>query len=639
MIEFCQLYAEDLFSFEELLIDYKTGLTLVTGVNEDSTSASSNYSGKSNALVEIPLWVLYEKGTKEISPDGKVMSSSTKESAIRRGQSKALGRICFTVDGIKYTVTRTRTKTKSTLTIEQQAPETSTLDTGKIKIGGKDKAGTQKIINDLIGDYDTFTQVVFFAQGTKRFTEAKDSERKRVLDSLLSLDRFSKALAVTNKELVPVRHELEQIQMEADLLDVKIRGKRERYDDAKEAHERLLESYNSWEGNHLKRVTRAESKKSEIEIDIINTEAKIQRIEKELSEEEEDTILDDLYTKRNKLDNVTSKLAISKVNEQHYRGKLVKEQESMSQVDGVCPACLQDIDEEQEKKIQEDIERKMEESRQQEEALLIEYDKKHEQLVEVRKEIMEHEKVAAAVEASRAQQNDLKKDLFQHNEDLKAIISEIISISTEKGPSHPGDSALGGSLKKELEALEDQRLELQTRRGELTLQLAELYYWQKAFGNQGIKSLLFDNVLPVLNAKTNEYASVLMGEDVEIEFDTESYLKSGEARDKFDVRVSTEGGDGYHLCSIGQRGRINFAIALALQALQVASGKRTNLFVCDEPFESIDDAGQDGITELLGQFAQENNLCVYVITHLSELASRFKNQITIKKNGGVSCVR
>ncbi len=109
-------------------------------------------------------------------------------------------------------------------------------------------------------------------------------------------------------------------------------------------------------------------------------------------------------------------------------------------------------------------------------------------------------------------------------------------------------------------------------------------------------------------------------------------------RDKFDIKIRTEGGEGYHSCSGGQRSRINFAIALALQSLQASRGTRVDLFVCDEPFESVDEAGIDGIIKVLNTFAEEHDLCIYVITHLDGLKSRFRNILEVVKARGVSTI-
>ena len=138
--------------------------------------------------------------------------------------------------------------------------------------------------------------------------------------------------------------------------------------------------------------------------------------------------------------------------------------------------------------------------------------------------------------------------------------------------------------------------------------------------------------MPELNAKANYYASMLMDDEVQIEFKTESTLKSGESRDKFNVSI-VSGGEvvEYANCSSGEKGRIDVSILLSLQNLIFSRGANNcNLVVFDEVFEHLDITGVERVVNLLREEAKDK--AILVISHQNELKDYFDNQILVVKD-------
>ena len=121
-------------------------------------------------------------------------------------------------------------------------------------------------------------------------------------------------------------------------------------------------------------------------------------------------------------------------------------------------------------------------------------------------------------------------------------------------------------------------------------------------------------------------------------FDTETETKSGEVRDSFEVRVRSGNSNGYHLASGGERRRIDFCISLALQSLLASTGSKSNIFILDEPFESVDESGIGELVDLLREYSRKQGVAVYCISHLSNLKPLFDDVVTVRRENGVSQV-
>jgi DNA repair exonuclease SbcCD ATPase subunit len=86
----------------------------------------------------------------------------------------------------------------------------------------------------------------------------------------------------------------------------------------------------------------------------------------------------------------------------------------------------------------------------------------------------------------------------------------------------------------------------------------------------------------------------------------------------------------------GEKRRFDVAIVLSIQKLmEHSSGVSFNLAVFDEVFDSLDASGVSSVLEALEEmYGQEK--CIYVVTHMSELKSRFNQFIHAVKRDGVS---
>jgi DNA repair exonuclease SbcCD ATPase subunit len=166
-----------------------------------------------------------------------------------------------------------------------------------------------------------------------------------------------------------------------------------------------------------------------------------------------------------------------------------------------------------------------------------------------------------------------------------------------------------------------------------------LEFWDKGFSNAGMKSLILDSVVPFLNDRTKIYAQDLTNGDVSIRFSTKTKLKTGEYRERFQVKVkNVNGADDYQGSSRGEKGRVDLGINFALSDLMSSRAKKSfpqRFF--DEPFEGIDDVGLEAVMELLTRMVKECGT-IFVVTHKPALQSLFNKVISVTKKNGETTI-
>src|SRR5690606_9766557 len=97
-------------------------------------------------------------------------------------------------------------------------------------------------------------QTVFYGQGSRRFIQAKDSERKNVLEDLLGLNIYSKAREVVTERKKALSVALESLEREHYKLTVERESLVERLNDLKQDYKQQQAVYKTWEAAEEKRI-------------------------------------------------------------------------------------------------------------------------------------------------------------------------------------------------------------------------------------------------------------------------------------------------------------------------------------------------------------------------------------------------
>ncbi|BAZ28145.1 exonuclease SbcC [Cylindrospermum sp. NIES-4074] len=161
----------------------------------------------------------------------------------------------------------------------------------------------------------------------------------------------------------------------------------------------------------------------------------------------------------------------------------------------------------------------------------------------------------------------------------------------------------------------------------------------QAFGKNGIQALMIENVLPQLEAETNQLLSRLSGNQLHVQFVTQragrggkSSKKNAKLIDTLDILIAdTRGTRAYETYSGGEAFRINFAIRLALaKLLAQRAGAALQLLIVDEGFGTQDAEGCDRLIAAINAIAADF-ACILTVTHMPHLKEAFQARIEVNK--------
>ena len=628
--------AQNFMSFKELSLDVPdSGLIFVGGEVKGSSVTSSNGAGKS-ALFEALCFGLYGK---------TLRGSSASEIANWASPRNCLVQIQFFDDHDKvYTVRRYRNHKEegNALYILRDDDD----------ITSQDSRATQELIEAIVGmSWMVFSTAVVFGEKAQRFTEAKDSEKKAIFDEILMLQRYQDALKALREDLKKLRDTRTALMAGATAAGSTHEAALRELDEAATAVAELELSRESSQGQLT--VIAYELDRLRTERDDVDANLQLAQQERDAldaNNRELMTTVTEADRNRLRVSEKASRPAIEKRMEITRLTEQITETEAKVKALGKlhgkesCPTCLQPISAHSMESVNAHYQQQLT-------ALRDRHVAASAALIKLQQEERE-----ATAEASK-----MLNDIMAIKTDIDGKLRRIIVVIATM-------SAKARDLGNRVSQLERQQDSLTMRYEERKLALEQqveraaqrvercaaeynekiaavagseidevyLKFWEEGFGNQGIKSFLLDEILPALNDRVGYYASALMGEGTRIEFDTESTLKGGGLRDKFDIRIMRDDIKvDYVACSNGERRRIDVAILLALQSLvyeRNAAG--CNLVVLDEVFDSLDRVGIEKVISLLSDEAASK--VVYVISHLNELRDYFSQEVIIVKENGVS---
>lgn len=168
----------------------------------------------------------------------------------------------------------------------------------------------------------------------------------------------------------------------------------------------------------------------------------------------------------------------------------------------------------------------------------------------------------------------------------------------------------------------------------------------QAFGKNGIQALMIENVLPQLEAETNQLLARLSGNQLHVQFITQKAGRSGRAAKKATKMIDTldiliadaRGTRPYETYSGGEAFRINFAIRLALaRLLSQRAGAALQLLIVDEGFGTQDQEGCDRLIAAINAISADF-ACILTVTHMPYFKEAFQARIEVAKTQSGSSV-
>lgn len=678
-----KLTIQNFLSIRSITLDLSDrGLVLIKGKNMDNEAIDNNGSGKSS-LIEALVYALY----------GRTVRGLTGDSVVHNLPKKNMKIWLDLIDdnGDKYRIARYRkhatNKNKSFL-----------FRNGK-DITPKSEKDFNNYVADLLQmDYLTFTSSLLYTAESFKFTSATDSEMKSTFDKMLGLDIFSKCLEITKNQLKLVEGDLSTTQWKIDDRKEKIDSLEEQISEAEELSS-TYNTKQKEKANELKEQLNDLTKElSEAEYDLVELKSDLDVAQKEVDKAEKqleskrkklkevdqlkevlqdtkDDIsdLDRSIKKHNssisnlKSDNETyerrSERCLKKVSELTQ-----KKSDLDKEIGQPCPTCGQPMTEESIEPAKAEYDEQIEEQQQESQkyqdkikANLEEIELTTQKIDEIKKQqeelqedidqfedlIKKSKHLIDEKDECEKQVQELNKKYYKCESAVKVKRSEISQI--EKNIKSTEDSI--ESLKDEKNPYEEMIDKYEDEQDKYTSEIKEytesiqdkldekecLLFWQQAYSNQGIKSLILDDITPFLNRRVNKYLNKLAAGHIEVKFSTQTTLKSGETREKFSIEINNQdGGSEYIANSAGEKKRVDLAVNLALQDLVAArSNKSLNIAIFDEIFDALDESGIESVIDLLQELSQEKS-SIFVISHNPHLQSMFSNTITVMKKDGYS---
>ncbi len=155
----------------------------------------------------------------------------------------------------------------------------------------------------------------------------------------------------------------------------------------------------------------------------------------------------------------------------------------------------------------------------------------------------------------------------------------------------------------------------------------------EAFGRNGIQALMIENLLPQLEAETNQILSRLSDHQLHVQFVTQRAGRRGKKLiDTLDILIADiKGTRPYETYSGGETFRVNFAIRLAIaRLLAMRSGTALQMLIVDEGFGTQDQAGCDRLIAAIEAIAPDF-ACILTITHMPHFREAFQTRIDVSK--------
>ena len=569
------------------------GLTLIEG---------DNGHGKT-AMLDAVSWCLFGKTIRGIKDDNVVH---------RKYKSGTEVTVKLKKNTYEYTITRYRKHDEFKNRLMYDKRGTVTRDHWHVEEGTLDLTQA-KLLRELDIDFDLFRCTVLFGQeDTFNFVNETNAEQKKILSKIMRVD-FAKYLANAKAALKESNERLIDIDRKLAVL----RSHEGNPDDL------YADDVVAWDQEHSERVRRVKREIKEVKESLAATHGRLQ----EHDASELKALQATLKHKLALLDSDDDRFDVAgaKAKVLSLFGQI--QNHKKLQKAGKCPTCETPVSSDKCKREIEELERQEKEAKAAHEraadqaAELINKRRKYQDKLDQIRDKLE----AAANEA---------RTLREETEALGEARGRLKELEAEENPfiaKIEQERERQGEIRAKIKELEREEESLKSRQPYLD-------FWARGFGDDGIKSFIFDLICSSLTAKANQYLNVLTGGEIQVLFDTQRKLKSGELRDKFDCTVILDGDAlPYENYSGGQKTRISLAVDMALSDLMSDQyGSKFNIVAFDEQTTYMNEKGRKQFMNLLTKIADKRG--VYVVDHDAEFKAQFNDVISVKMKNGVSHV-
>lgn len=442
-------------------------------------------------------------------------------------------------------------------------------------------------------NHKSFHQIVVLGSSSfVPFMQLTSQARRDVIEDLLDINMFSKMNSLLKEKISLTKDKINENGHEINLINSKINS-----------HKRLI--------SELMTVNSQQRKQKETRIDELQKESDsinqesvklLADIDKYLPQTKEK--LEEVNSRKEKLNGFLSDFKW-KLNEYGKQSKFFRDNEQ-------CPTCDQKVEETHRQEKIATAESKASTVSEALETCKCDIKKADDILEGIHEQLEICEGWQREVSAQTAQINTINKN-------IRTLQSEISDLSEGTGDL--------SSANKELESLRESKESLQDDK----YKLGEEHSYQQVMGellrDQGIKSKIIKQYLPVINNLTNQYLQTL---DFFVHFDLDEGFQET-------IRSRHRDSFSYDSFSEGEKQRIDLSLLFTWrQIAKMKNSVATNLLILDETFDSsLDAEGVDNLMKILYTLGEDTN--VFVISHKGELEdAQFQRKIEFVKDRNFS---
>ncbi len=517
-------------------------------------------------------------------------------------------------------------------------------DSTEISLGGQ--PSTQKLLEEKLGlNYETFVNVVVFTDNNAgSFLECDASNKREIVENLLSLDKYKNyaekaknlkkdkkdEIKIIENDYTNIKSQLEQLNLrlkstkeqesnwaaqrkeELNGLLKKIKHAKEtlestkegiessKYQEAQFRIEKLNEEIPDFEAKQIKlkelfdlaqeKSDILKQKQNECKINISNYASNIENIEKQIEDNKNEIL------RLEKNEGATCKFCLGKVSKDNYKKYT---SQLLEKIDGLKA----DLETVEIKKGEFNL--KLNELDVTAKKIIAGINQTKQNILNLSKELAEKRKeITELNKIEKPQNEDIRNQL------IKQQIESLQQQAKEKQKELEGETPfkkMVESLSEEIDSKSADFKEKTNILNDLEKQLPYYEFWSVAFGDSGIRKFVIDGIIPALNSRVEYWLQFLIDGKIKLSFNNELEEK---------IERSPSDGDPfvYYAMSGGERRRLNLAVSQAFAyVMMLNSGMFPSLVFLDEVKTNIDKIGVVGVYNMIVELAKDRQ--VFITTH------------------------
>ena len=455
---------------------------------------------------------------------------------------------------------------------------------------------TYKTLGEVLGiDFKTFTQLVYQnTNASLQFLTATDTNRKKFLIDLLQLDDYVKYFEIFKEAVRQDSLSVSRLESKIDTIDKWLNDNKledtsllskldlpfHSEEDEKTLSSLQVQFENITDKN--KKISRNNYWKEQLK------NIKVEKVEGEIQD------YDDLQSQLGRWR--------AEANKRVFQGT----------DESVCPTCLQEVDVELIKEIQNKQEKEVEAASHKVRTILSEIEsikENNSKIYAAQERQREFEEVYRSIDPNLPKdllsEADLQKEISTLKERISNSREQLEKVIEENNRRERHNTRIG-IIQEQTEEFEQQLEEVsgQLFEKEDNLQILELL--KKAFSTNGLLAYKIENMVKNLEDMTNHYLAEFSDGRFALNFVIQS--------DKLNVEVSDNGNIiDITALSSGELARVNIATLVAIRRLMSSiSSSRINVLFLDEVNQALDEQGKEKVVEVL---LKEDDLNTYLVSH------------------------